>query len=58
MSVDLWAFIPQKCEGMCPGDCDICDKWDECPPGMNEDGMCSADAEICEVCWAKMGGRE
>ena len=56
MSVDKWAYIRARCEGEpCPGDCDLCDRWDECPPGINEDGTCSADAEMCEVCWNTFG---
>ena len=30
MSVDLWAYIPQKCDNQpCPGDCDVCGKAEE-----------------------------
>lgn len=30
MSVSLWAYDPDKCEGnVCPGDCDICHKWED-----------------------------
>ena len=59
MSVDLWAYIPTKCDGdFCPGDCDRCGKSMLCPPGINEDSICAADAEMCEVCWKTFGGKE
>lgn len=30
MSVSLWAYSPQKCDGnVCVGDCDLCSKADE-----------------------------
>ena len=29
MSVSKWAYEHEKCDGdYCPGDCDLCSKWD------------------------------
>ncbi len=56
MSVDKWAFIPQKCIGEdCPGDCEDCPRQALCPPGINEDGDCANDADMCPVCWKTFG---
>ena len=55
MSVDKWAYIPNKCDGdYCFGDCDDCPKAMRCPPVM-KDKDCSADLEMCEVCWDTFG---
>ena len=56
MSVDKWAYIPNKCDGdYCFSDCDNCPKALRCPPMVNKDGTCAADAEMCEVCWNTFG---
>jgi hypothetical protein len=39
MSVDKWAYSPEKCEGdFCPGDCDICNKAEADPDDEEVEG--------------------
>lgn len=55
MSVHRWAWIKEKCDGdYCPGNCDNCFKWNECPPNVPE-GYCLKAEGDCELCWEKYG---
>lgn len=38
MSVSKWAYSPELCDNeICPGDCDLCDLWNEREDTEDED---------------------
>ena len=51
MSVSLWAYTPEKCDGdLCRGDCDLCSKAMNHPNAAGRKKALSIFLGICPYC--------